>query len=351
MAEIKRIATRVVDVAGVKIGGNNPVVIQSMCNTDTKDVKATINQALALEEAGCEIIRVAVPDMEAAKAIKEIKKGINIPLVADIHFDHRLAIAAIEAGADKIRINPGNMRPAHLSELCGVLKSRNIPVRVGVNSGSLQKDIYAKYNGITAEALVESAMNGVELLEQNGIEDIVISLKASDVLLTIEAYTLLSTKTNHPLHIGVTEAGTVFSGTVNSAVGLGVLLYSGIGDTLRVSLTSDPAKEIMASKKILEALGLRKFGAKLISCPTCGRCGIDIVSLAEKVDERLMNVHKPITVAVMGCEVNGPGEAREADFGIAGGRGEGLLFRKGEIIAKIPENQLLDALFHEIDKF
>ena len=342
-------STREICIGSVKIGGNNPVAIQSMCNTDTRDISATISQIKALEEAGCEIVRVAVVDNEAASAIKEIRKNINIPLVADIHFDYRLAISAMENGVDKIRINPGNIGSIeNTKKVVNLAKERHIPIRIGVNAGSLEKEILSKHNGITPEGLVESALNHVRILENLDFYDTVISIKSSSVPISVKAYELLSQKTDYPLHIGITEAGTVFSGSIKSAVGIGIMLSKGIGDTLRVSLTGDPVLEIKAAKDILKALELRKFGAQIVSCPTCGRTKIDLIGLANKVEDLCQNIDKNIKIAVMGCAVNGPGEARDADIGIAGGNGEGLIFKKGEIIKKVPENQLIEELMKEI---
>ena len=343
--------TKQIMVGGVAVGGGAPVTIQSMCNTKTEDAGATIEQILRLEQAGCEIVRVTVPTPEAAEAVETIKNSIHIPLVADIHFDYRLAIAAAEHGADKIRINPGNIggeeRVRAVAEAC---RQRNIPIRIGVNGGSLEKDLRAKYGGVTAEALVESAMGHVKLLNRYDFDDICISVKCSDVPLTMRAYTLLSQQTDYPLHLGVTEAGTPSMGMVKSAMGIGGLLCMGIGDTIRVTLTADPVEEIYAAKKILRAAGLRKEGVNLIACPTCGRTRIDLIPMAEEVERRLMNCTKNITVAVMGCAVNGPGEASAADVGIAGGNGEGLVFRKGEILYKVPQERLVDALMEEIER-
>ena len=342
-------STREICIGSVKIGGNNPVAIQSMCNTDTRDISATISQIKALEEAGCEIVRVAVVDNEAASAIKEIRKNINIPLVADIHFDYRLAIAAMENGVDKIRINPGNIGSIeNTKKVVNLAKERHIPIRIGVNAGSLEKEILSKHNGITPEGLVESALNHVHILENLDFYDTVISIKSSSVPISVKAYELLSQKTDYPLHIGITEAGTVFSGSIKSAVGIGIMLSKGIGDTLRVSLTGDPVLELQAAKDILKALGLRKFGAQIVSCPTCGRTKIDLIGLANKVEDLCQNIDKNIKIAVMGCAVNGPGEARDADIGIAGGDGEGLIFKKEEIVKKVPENQLIEELMKEI---
>ncbi|MCD8091259.1 MAG: flavodoxin-dependent (E)-4-hydroxy-3-methylbut-2-enyl-diphosphate synthase [Clostridiales bacterium] len=343
--------TREVNIGGVKIGGNNPIAIQSMCNTDTRDVAATVAQIKALEEAGCEITRVAVPDMEAAEAVKEIVKRINIPLVADIHFDYRLALAAMEGGVDKLRINPGNIgSEERVKAVIDKAKERKIPIRIGVNSGSLEKSVLEKYGHVTAEGLVESAMKHVRILEKYDFEDIVISIKASSVPKSIETYTLLSESVDYPLHVGITEAGTVYGGTVKSAVGLGAILSRGIGDTIRVSLTGDPVEEVKASKAVLKSLEIRKFGIEFVSCPTCGRTSIDLISIANQVEKRCQNIDKDIKVAVMGCAVNGPGEAREADIGIAGGNGMGIIFKKGEIIRSVAEDRLVDELMKEIDK-
>ena len=333
-------------VGGVPVGGGAPVSIQSMCNTRTDDVRATVEQIRRLEAAGCDIVRVAVPDRTAAHAIGAIKEQISIPLVADIHFDYKLAMEAAAAGADKIRINPGNIgAPERVKAVADICKVKNLPIRIGVNGGSLEKPILAKYGGVTPEALVESAFGHIALLHQFDFDDICVSLKSSSVPLTMAAYRLMSEKSDYPLHLGVTEAGTVEMGTLKSAIGIGGLLALGVGDTLRVSLSADPVEEIIAAKKILKAAGLRKDGPELISCPTCGRTSIDLISLARQVEERLKEVDKPITVAVMGCVVNGPGEASAADVGLAGGKGEGVLFRKGEIVKKVPEEQLIDELF------
>ena len=343
--------TRVINIGNVAIGGNNPIAIQSMCNTKTDDVKATVEQIIRLERAGCEIIRVAVPDIAAAKAIADIKKEIHIPIVADIHFDYRLAIASIENGADKIRINPGNIGSyENVKAVIDAAKERNIPIRVGVNSGSLEKDIIARYGHVTAEGIVESALDKVHIIEDAGYDNIVISIKSSDVPMCIKAHELISNATDYPLHIGITESGTVYNGTVKSSVGLGIILYEGIGDTIRVSLTGDPVQEVLCAKRILKTLGLRTGGIEVVSCPTCGRTRIDLIKLAEQVNELVQNYPLDIKVAVMGCVVNGPGEAREADLGIAGGDGEGLLFKKGEILRKLPEEELLGALKSELDK-
>ncbi len=336
-------------VGGVPVGGGAPVSIQSMCSTKTDDVDATVEQILRLEEAGCEIIRVAVPDMAAAKAVGAIRSRIHIPLVTDIHFDYKLALECAAQGADKIRINPGNIggedRVKAVADAC---RAGKIPIRIGVNGGSLEPELRKKYGGVTAEALVESAMGHVALLNKFDFDDICISVKCSSVPLTMAAYRLLSQRCDYPLHLGVTEAGTPSMGIIKSAMGIGGLLCLGIGDTLRVTLTADPVEEIYAAKKILRAAGLRQDGPNLIACPTCGRTNIDLIPMAEEVERRLMGCTKPITVAVMGCAVNGPGEAASADVGIAGGKGEGLLFRKGKILRKVPQEQLVDALMAEI---
>ncbi len=342
--------TRVIRIGDRIIGGGNPVLIQSMCNTKTQDVEATVSQIGALTKAGCDIIRVAVPDMEAAIALKEIKRQITIPLVADIHFDYRLAIAAIESGADKIRINPGNIGSAdRVRAVVEKAKEYDIPIRVGVNSGSLEKNLIEKYGGVTAEGIVESALDKVRMIEELNYENLVISIKSSDVLMCVKAHELVSMQTDYPLHVGITESGTLVSGTVKSSVGLGIILHEGIGDTIRVSLTGDPVEEVKTARLILKTLGLRKGGVEVVSCPTCGRTRIDLISLANQVEEMVSKFdHLDVKVAVMGCVVNGPGEAREADLGIAGGIGEGLLIKKGEIIRKVPEDQLLQALQEEL---
>lgn len=351
MGYIKRKITKTVNIGGVKIGGNNPIAIQSMCNTDTRDVDATVAQIHELEKEGCEIIRVAVPDMTAAEAIGSIKRQINIPLVADIHFDYRLALKCFERGVDKLRINPGNIGGRERVEaVVKAAEKRNVPIRIGVNSGSLEKDILQKYGEVTPEGLVESAMRHVKILKELDYDNIVISIKASSVPFSIQAYSLLSEKVDYPLHLGITEAGTVWSGTVKSAVGIGTILSMGIGDTIRVSLTGDPVEEVRAAKEILKSLELRKFGISFVSCPTCGRTEIDLIGLANRVEQECKNINKDIKVAVMGCAVNGPGEAREADIGIAGGKGYGLIFKKGEILRKLPEEELLSALIEEINK-
>lgn len=351
MDYIKRKKTKVIKIGNEYIGGSNKILIQSMCNTDTRDIKSTVNQISLLEDAGCEIIRVAVPDMEAANALKEIKSKIKIPLVADIHFDYRLALKAIENGIDKLRINPGNIgNYQRVKEVVNSAKERNIPIRIGVNSGSLEKDILNKYKAVTPEGLVESALKHVDMLEGLDYENIVISIKASNVQFTIKSYKLLSEKVNYPLHLGITESGTVFSGSIKSAVGIGAILSMGIGDTIRVSLTGNPVEEIKTAKEILKSIGLRKFGIEFISCPTCGRTEIDLISIAEKVEKQCININKNIKVAVMGCAVNGPGEAKEADIGIAGGKGYGLIFKKGEILRKVTESELIEQLIMEINK-
>ena len=343
--------TKKLFVGNVAVGGGAPVSIQSMCNTKTDDVEGTVAQIKALTDAGCEIIRVAIPDMAAAQAVDKIKERIDIPLVGDIHFNHRLALEAARRGIDAIRINPGNIgAEENVKAMADICREKHIPIRIGVNGGSLEKELRAKYGGVTAEALVESAMGHVRLLNRFDFDDICISVKCSDVPLTMAAYRLLSEQTDYPLHLGVTEAGTPSMGMVKSAMGIGGLLCLGIGDTLRVTLTADPVEEIYAAKKILKAAGLRKEGVNLISCPTCGRTRIDLIPIAEEVERRLMNCDKNITVAVMGCIVNGPGEASAADIGIAGGNGEGLLFCKGEPLYKVPQDRLVDALMAEIEK-
>lgn len=348
---MQRTQTRTVQVGNLKLGGGNPVVIQSMCNTDTRDVAATVAQIHALEAAGCELVRVAVPDMKAADAIGEIKKQIHIPLVADIHFDYRLALRVMELGIDKVRINPGNIGDEdRIRQVVEMAKEKHIPIRIGVNSGSLEKELVEKYGGVTPRGLVESALKHVKILEKYDFHDIVVSIKASDVPFSLEAYRILSESIPYPIHVGITEAGTVYIGTIKSAVGIGAILAMGIGDTIRVSLTGDPVEEVRAAKEILKCLGLRKFGIELISCPTCGRTQIDLISIANEVEKCCASIKKDIKVAVMGCVVNGPGEAKEADIGIAGGNGVGILFKKGELIRKVDESQLVDALMEEIDK-
>ena len=341
--------TKVIHIGDRVIGGGNPVLIQSMTNTKTEDVRATVAQIQALAAAGCDIIRCAVPTMEAAKALAEIKKQITIPLVADIHFDYRLAIAAMENGADKIRINPGNIGSRdRVQAVVDVAKERRIPIRVGVNSGSLEKELVEKYHGVTAEGIVESAMDKVHLIEDMGYDQLVISIKSSDVMMCVKAHELIADRTDYPLHVGITEAGTLYSGNIKSAVGLGIILYQGIGDTIRVSLTGDPLEEVRSAKRILKTLGLRKGGIEVVSCPTCGRTQIDLIGLANQVERMVEDIPLDIKVAVMGCVVNGPGEAKEADIGIAGGVGTGLLIKKGEIVKKLPEGELLEALRQEL---
>ena len=343
--------TRQISVGGVPLGGGAPVTIQSMCNTRTDDVAATVAQIRRLEAAGCEIVRVAVPDMAAARAVGKIKESISIPLVVDIHFDYKLALECVAAGCDKVRINPGNIggedRVKAVAHAC---REKGIPIRIGVNGGSLEKRLLAKYGGVTPQALVESAFDHIALLHKFDFEDICVSLKSSSVATTMAAYRLMSEQSDYPLHLGVTETGTPRMGVLKSAVGIGGLLAMGIGDTMRVSLSADPVEEVYAARDILKAAGVRREGAELISCPTCGRTRIDLISLAQEVERRLQGVDKPITVAVMGCVVNGPGEASAADVGIAGGDGEGLLFRRGEIVKKVPQDQLVDELFALIDQ-
>lgn len=344
--------TKIVQIGNRFIGGGNTILIQSMTNTKTEDVKSTVAQIQALTAAGCEIIRCAVPTMEAAKALKEIKKEITIPLVADIHFDHKLAIAAIENGADKIRINPGNIGGKEkIKAVVDAAKERGIPIRVGVNSGSLEKELVEKYQGVTAQGLVESALDKVHIVEEQGYDNLVISIKSSDVMMCAKAHEIISRKTAYPLHVGITEAGTLYSGNIKSAVGLAVILYQGIGDTIRVSLTGDPLEEVKSAKLILKTLGLRKGGVEVVSCPTCGRTQIDLIGLANEVENMVQDIPLDIKVAVMGCVVNGPGEAKEADLGIAGGKQEGLLIKKGEIIRKVPEAELLQALRQELENW
>lgn len=344
--------TKVIKIGNKVIGGGNPIMIQSMTNTKTEDVAATVNQILRLQDAGCDIIRCTVPNIDAARAIAEIKKEISIPLVADIHFDYRMAIAAMENGADKIRINPGNIgSKERVEEVVRVAKERNIPIRVGVNSGSLEKELVEKYHGVTAEGIVESALDKVRMIEDMDYDNLVISIKSSDVLMSVKAHELLAGKTPYPLHVGITESGTVTSGNIKSSIGLGIILHEGIGDTIRVSLTGDPVEEIKSAKLILRTLGLRKGGIEVVSCPTCGRTNIDLIGLAAQVENLVQNYDLDIKVAVMGCAVNGPGEAKEADIGIAGGIGEGLLIKKGEIVRKVPENELLATLKHELDNW
>lgn len=341
--------TKVINIGDRKIGGGNPILIQSMTNTPTEDVEATVAQILRLEQAGCEIIRCTVPNAEAALALAKIKERIHIPLVADIHFDYKMAIAAMENGADKIRINPGNIGGKDkVAAVVEAAKERHIPIRVGVNSGSLERELVEKYRGVTAEGIVESALDKVGIIEDCGYDNLVISIKSSDVMMCVKAHELLAAKTNYPLHVGITESGTVTSGNIKSAVGLGIILNQGIGDTIRVSLTGDPVEEIKSARLILKTLGLRKGGIEVVSCPTCGRTKIDLIGLAGQVEEMVQDIPLDIKVAVMGCAVNGPGEAKEADIGIAGGIREGLLIKKGEIVRKVPEQELLDTLREEL---
>ena len=344
--------TKEIKIGNRVIGGGNPILIQSMTNTRTEDVESTVQQILALEAAGCEIVRCTIPTLEAAKAIAEIKKRVSIPIVGDIHFDYKMAIAAMENGVDKIRINPGNIGGIeNVKAVVDVARERNIPIRVGVNSGSLEKNLVEKYGGVTAEGIVESALDKVKMIEDLGYDNLVISIKSSDVLMCVKAHELLVKETNYPIHVGITESGTLTSGNIKSALGLGLILHQGIGDTIRVSLTGDPVEEIKSAKLILRTLGLRKGGIEVVSCPTCGRTKIDLIGLANKVENMVTKYDDlNIKVAVMGCVVNGPGEAREADIGIAGGDGCGLLFKQGEIIRKIPEEKLLDELLKEIEK-
>ena len=346
---MRREETKVVQIGNCKIGGGNPIAIQSMTNTKTEDVEATVAQILALEAAGCDIIRCAVPTMEAAEALTEIKKRIHIPLVADIHFDYRLAIAAIEHGADKIRINPGNIGDvSRVREVVEKAKEYNVPIRVGVNSGSLEKHLVEKYGGVTAEGIVESALDKVRMIEEMGYDNLVVSIKSSDVMMCVKAHELIAEQCPYPLHVGITESGTILSGNIKSSVGLGIILYEGIGDTIRVSLTGDPLEEIKSAKLILKTLGLRKGGIEVVSCPTCGRTKIDLIGLANQVENMVADIPLDIKVAGMGCVVNGPGEAKEADIGIAGGIGEGLLIKKGVIVKKVKEEELLDTLRNEL---
>jgi (E)-4-hydroxy-3-methylbut-2-enyl-diphosphate synthase len=345
--------TRRIYIGNIPVGGGSPITIQSMTNTKTTDVAATVRQILELEREGCDIVRVAVPDERAASCLADIKKGISIPLVADIHFDYRLAIAAINAGADALRINPGNIGSTErLARVVKAAAARGIPIRIGINGGSLEKDILEKYKAPCAEALVESALRNIRLIEGMNYFNIKLSLKASDVLTTVQAYRLVSRKVDYPLHVGVTEAGTFLSGTVKSSIGIGSLLMEGIGDTIRVSLTDRPVREVEVGREILKSLGLyRKASIDIISCPTCGRCGINLIELADRVADRVKNINKPLKIAIMGCAVNGPGEAREADIGIAGGSGKGIVFKKGKIIRTVREQDLLEALMEEIDKY
>ena len=347
---MERMKTQEVKIGNVTIGGNHPIAIQSMTNTKTEDVKATVAQIQALTKAGCEIIRCTVPTPEAAVALGEIKKQVSIPVVADIHFDYKLAIAAMENGADKIRINPGNIGAIErVKAVVDVAKERNIPIRVGVNSGSLEKNLVEKYHGVTAEGIVESALDKVKLIEDMGYDNLVISIKSSDVMMCVKAHELIAKETTHPLHVGITESGTVNSGNIKSALGLGLILNQGIGDTIRVSLTGDPVEEIKSAKLILRTLGLRQGGVELVSCPTCGRTQIDLIKLANQVENMVAEYPLDIKVAVMGCIVNGPGEAKEADLGVAGGIGEGLIIKHGQVYKKVKEAELLDALRYELD--
>lgn len=341
--------TKEIKIGNKILGGKNQILIQSMTNTKTEDVEATVKQILELEKVGCDLIRCAVPTMEAAKALKEIKEKIHIPLIADIHFNYKLAIAAMEYGADKIRINPGNIgNTEKVKAVIDAAKARDIPIRVGVNSGSLEKEIIEKYHGVTAEGIVESALNKVKLIEDLNYDNLVISIKSSDVLMSVKAHKLIAKRTRYPFHIGITEAGTIYSGNIKSSVGLGIILYEGIGNTIRVSLSGDPVDEIKSAKLILKTLGLRKGGIELVSCPTCGRTQIDLINLANDVENMIQDIDLDVKVAVMGCAVNGPGEAKEADIGIAGGRGEGLIIKKGKIIRKVPEAELLHSLRREL---
>lgn len=347
---MERKKTRKVRIGNIYVGGDSPITVQSMTNTDTRDPDSTTAQIKRLEDAGCDIVRVAVPDMEAAEAVVDIKKKINIPLVADIHFDYRLALSSIENGVDALRINPGNIGSQEkIKAVVNAAKSKGIPIRIGVNSGSLERDILDKYKKVTSEALVESALKHVGILESFGFYDIVISIKSSSVPMMIESYRLISQKVDYPLHLGVTEAGTIESGIIKSSIGIGTLLSEGIGDTIRVSLTGDPVDEVKVGRQILKALGIIKKGIDFISCPTCGRTDIDLIKIAKEVESRLEGIDKDIKVAVMGCVVNGPGEARDADIGIAGGHGEGLIFKKGKIIRKVPEDRIVDELMKEIN--
>jgi len=343
-------AKKSIAVGALRIGGGAPVTVQSMTNTSTADIEATRAQIKRLEEAGCDIVRVAVPDLAAARAIAALKETARAPLVADIHFDYRLALEAIAAGADKIRLNPGNIgSPERVREVAMACREKGVPIRIGVNGGSLEKEILARHGGVTPEALVESALGHVRLLNRFDFDDICISVKASDVRVTVAAYRLLAERTDYPLHLGVTEAGTEYMGIIKSAAGIGALLLDGIGDTIRVSLTADPEREVRAGIALLRALGLRKTGAQVISCPTCGRTQINLIEIAAEVEKRLEGIKRPITVAVMGCAVNGPGEARQADYGIAGGRGEGVLFKGGRVLRKVPMEHLVDALMDLIE--
>jgi (E)-4-hydroxy-3-methylbut-2-enyl-diphosphate synthase len=343
--------THMVKIGSIAVGGNNPISVQSMTNTDTRDRSATLDQIRKLADSGCDIIRLAVPDQEAAANLNYYTRNTVVPLVADIHFDYRLALTAIEAGIDKLRINPGNIGGAdRVKMVASIAKERGIPIRIGVNAGSLEADLLGKYHGPTPEAMIESALRHIQLLEAEDFNDIVVSLKASSVLTTIEAYRMLATQCRYPFHIGITEAGAWFKGSIRSAAGLGILLWEGIGDTLRVSLTGDPVREVAVGRELLQTLGLRSFGVTVVSCPTCGRCRIDLETLVVNVEKMVANIEKPLKIAVMGCAVNGPGEAREADLGVAGGKGEGLIFHKGEIVRKVAEAEILEALREELMK-
>jgi len=340
--------SRIITLGNVKIGGDSPVSVQSMTNTDTRDVKSTIAQIKRLEDAGCEIIRAAVPDIDAAEKLGEIKRGINIPLIADIHFDYKLALKALQEGADGLRLNPGNIGDRwKVKEVVGAAKDKGVPIRIGVNAGSLDKDLWEKYGGPAAEAMVESAMMHIRMLEDMDFREIKVSLKASDIERTVDAYRILSEKVDYPFHIGISEAGTYFSGTVKSAIGIGILLNEGIGDTIRVSLTGDPVEEVRVGFEILKSLHIRQSSPEIISCPTCGRCEIDLGAIASKVEDAVKTIKTPIKIAVMGCVVNGPGEAREADIGVAGGKGVGSIFRKGKIVKKVREDEIVEALVDE----
>jgi len=348
---MKRRRTRQISIGGVTIGGDAPISVQSMTKTDTRDVDKTVAQIGRLEAAGCEILRVAIPDRVACERFGEVRERVRLPLVADIHFDHRLAIGAMERGADGIRINPGTIRgQSRLEEIVGVAKDREVPIRIGINSGSLERDLLKKYGGATPDALVESALRSIRIMEAQDFHEIKVSLKSSDVVTTIEAYRLFSRQVDYPLHLGVTESGTLLSGTVKSSIGIGILLHEGIGDTIRVSLTGDPVDEVRVGFGILRALRLRQRGPDIISCPTCGRCEIDLIPMADEVERRLRYLRDPIRIAVMGCVVNGPGEAREADVGIAGGKGGGLLFREGKVLRKCRQEELIQALIAEVEK-
>lgn len=343
--------TKIITIGGVQVGGGNPIAIQSMTNTKTHDVQATVDQILGLEQAGCEIVRVAVPDEAAARAISEITKQIHIPLVADIHFDYRLALMAIENGVQKLRINPGNIGNSdRVQKVVEKAKAYKIPIRIGVNSGSVEKSLLEQYGGVCAGAMVESAKKHIDLLEAMDFTDIVVSLKASTIPLAIEAYSLFAERYKYPLHVGITEAGTLYRGTIKSSAGLGAILSRGIGDTIRVSLSDDPVQEIECARAVLQSLELRQFGVEIISCPTCGRTNVDLIGLAKEVEKRTKHITKPLKIAVMGCAVNGPGEAKEADIGVAGGKGEGLIFKKGEIVRKVKENELLEVFMQELNQ-